>query len=246
LSKGRDRTIAKYEMNKVLSERGSLIIYLDKVSHRQPEEISFRIHQKLKVGILQPVAVSVYEYYDQTHCVKFYHPERRAGQLLKLCRNEECTCAEENCSMQQKGKISNDDRTAKACETEPNNIIDFVYKVRQEGFTDGLTTDFYTMRVVEVIKEGNSDVGPQDKVRTFLSYPHCRESLDLITGKTYLIMGTSKDIYRADQSYHYVLGERTWVEYWPTDAECQTEKYRPTCLGMEELVQQYTLFGCQQ
>uniref|UniRef100_A0A667Z722 Complement C3-like n=1 Tax=Myripristis murdjan TaxID=586833 RepID=A0A667Z722_9TELE len=31
LSKGRDRTISKYEMNTVLSERGSLIIYLDKV-----------------------------------------------------------------------------------------------------------------------------------------------------------------------------------------------------------------------
>ncbi|WP_289465502.1 hypothetical protein, partial [Klebsiella pneumoniae] len=27
-----------------------------------------------------------------------------AGQLLRLCRNEhECTCAEENCSMQKKG-----------------------------------------------------------------------------------------------------------------------------------------------
>ncbi|WP_139160564.1 hypothetical protein, partial [Acinetobacter baumannii] len=38
LSKGRGRTISKYEMNKVLSERGSLIIYLDKVSHTRPEE----------------------------------------------------------------------------------------------------------------------------------------------------------------------------------------------------------------
>ncbi|KAF1388636.1 hypothetical protein PFLUV_G00092360, partial [Perca fluviatilis] len=30
LSKGKARNIAKYEMNTVLSERGSLIIYLDK------------------------------------------------------------------------------------------------------------------------------------------------------------------------------------------------------------------------
>ncbi|AWP06026.1 Complement component C3 isoform 4 [Scophthalmus maximus] len=94
LSKGRARTIAKYEMNTLLSERGSLIIYLDKVSHTRPEEITFRIHQKLKVGVLQPAAVSVYEYYDQTQCMKFYHPLRKAGQLLRLCRNEECTCAE--------------------------------------------------------------------------------------------------------------------------------------------------------
>nr|XP_043871939.1 complement C3-like [Solea senegalensis] len=243
LAKGRARTIAKYEMDTVLSERGSLIIYLDKVSHTRSEEITFRIHQTLRVGVMQPAAVSVYEYYDQTQCVKFYHPERKAGQLLRLCRNEECTCAEENCSMQKKGKISNDLRTDKPCESTPTSKIDFVYKVRVEEFTDGLSTDIYTMRIMEVIKEGNYDVGPQGKLRAFLSYPHCREALDLGKGKTYLIMGTSKDIHK-DQSYQYVLGERTWIEYWPTDAECQKDEHRPTCLGLEEMVTQYTLFGC--
>uniref|UniRef100_A0A671YFA6 NTR domain-containing protein n=1 Tax=Sparus aurata TaxID=8175 RepID=A0A671YFA6_SPAAU len=94
LSKGRARTIANYEMNTVLSERGSLIIYLDKVSHTRPEEITFRVHQQFNVGVLQPAAVSVYEYYDQTPCVKFYRPERVAGKLLRLCRGDECTCAE--------------------------------------------------------------------------------------------------------------------------------------------------------
>uniref|UniRef100_A0A8C9YTS7 Complement C3-like n=1 Tax=Sander lucioperca TaxID=283035 RepID=A0A8C9YTS7_SANLU len=171
LSKGRARNIAKYEMNTVLSERGSLIIYLDKVSHTRPEEIAFRIHQEMKVGFTQPAAVSVYEYYDQRYCVKFYHPERKAGELLQLCTSDACRCAE----------------------------------------------------------------GKQDDVkRTFLRYPYCRESLILGTGKTYLIMGTKQ----------YVLGERTWIEYWPTDAECQTQEHRITCLGMEEMVDIYQLFGC--
>ncbi len=89
-------------MDTVLSERGSLIIYLDKVkytitppfcpsvflyilhfsfslshslsvlhflspqvSHTQKEEITFRVHQTLKVGVLQPATVSVYEYYER-------------------------------------------------------------------------------------------------------------------------------------------------------------------------------------
>ncbi|KAM3623280.1 uncharacterized protein V6R79_009498 [Siganus canaliculatus] len=248
LAKGRSRIISKYEMNTALSERGSLIIYLDKVSHTRPDEITFRIHQTLKVGVLQPAAVSVYEYYEQTPCVKFYHPERKAGQLLRLCRNDECTCAEENCSMQKKGNIDNDERTAKACETEENSKIDFVYKVLLEDFKADLSTDIYVVKIVEVIKEGSYDVGPLNKKRAFLSYPHCRESLDLKTGKTYLIMGTSRDIHRDEQnnSYQYVLGERTWVEYWPTEDECQLEEHRPTCFGMEELVQQYALFGCLQ
>lgn len=83
--------------------------------------------------------------------MKFYHPERAAGQLLRLCKNDECTCAEgectfplrrraqllstytslidarlaENCSMQKKGKIENFERTAKSCETTPVSKIDF-------------------------------------------------------------------------------------------------------------------------
>ncbi|XP_033985455.1 complement C3-like [Trematomus bernacchii] len=247
LSKGHARTIAKYEMDKVLSDRGSLIIYLDKVSHTRPEEITFRVHQKMKVGVLQPAAVSVYEYYEQTHCVQFYHPERKGGQLLQLCRDDECTCAEENCSMQKKERISNDQREAKACESIQTSKIDLVYKVKLEVFEDGLSTDIYTMRVLEVIKEGTFDVGPLNELRTFLSFLHCRKSLDLVVGKTYLFMGTSDDIHRDDahQTYWYVLGERTWIEYWPIEAECQSDEHRPTCLGIEEMVQGYQLFGCQ-
>ncbi|XP_075320392.1 complement C3-like [Odontesthes bonariensis] len=250
LSKGRARTIAKYKENNSESERSSLIIYLDKVSHTQPEEITFRVHQKLKVGVLQPAAVSVYEYNqqysNQDHCVKFYHPERRAGKLLRLCRNDECTCAEENCSMQKKGQINNNERSTKVCETRLNTRTDFAYKVILEEFTDGLSTDIYTMEVLSVIKEGTSDVGPLGKQRIFLSYRHCREALDLSTGKTYLIMGTSKDIYTDDQSqsYQYVLGERTWIEYWPSEKECATEKYKLTCEGLEKMVEQYTRHGC--
>uniref|UniRef100_A0A8C9XDJ9 Anaphylatoxin-like domain-containing protein n=1 Tax=Sander lucioperca TaxID=283035 RepID=A0A8C9XDJ9_SANLU len=142
LSKGRARIIAKYEMNTVLSERGSLIIYLDKVRH----EITFRIHQKLKVGVLQPAAVSVYEYYDQTNCVKFYHPERKAGKLLRLCTNDECTCAE----------------------------------------------------------------GAR---RLFMS---CYRVLQMCI------------VLFAFLRFQYGFGERTWIEYWPTEAECQTEEHRIT------------------
>uniref|UniRef100_A0A671Y0V7 NTR domain-containing protein n=1 Tax=Sparus aurata TaxID=8175 RepID=A0A671Y0V7_SPAAU len=245
LSKGRARIIARYEMNTVLSERGSLIIYMDKVSHTQPAEITFRIHQRFNVGVLQPAAVSVYEYYEQTPCVKFYHPERRNGQILRLCRNDECICAEEDCGMQRKGPISSVERRAKASEITPASRIDSVFKVRVENFTDGMSTDIYTARIVQVIKEGSGSrfLG---KPVTFISHPHCRAALDLRPGKTYLIMGGSKDIHRDEQSrsYQYVPSKRTWIEYWPTDAECQTAAYRPTCLGIDDLVNLYALFRC--
>lgn len=83
--------------------------------------------------------------------------------------------------MQKKGNISNDDRTAKICETEQFSKIDYgnrssacyfhlwlldrrvkepvtfpfaAYKVRVQDFTDGLSTDIYTAQVLDVIKEG--------------------------------------------------------------------------------------------
>lgn len=50
-----------------------------------------------------------------------------------------------------------------------------------------------------VLTTGNDDVGPLNKQRTFLSYRHCRKTLGLSKGKTYLIMGASKDIYTDQQ-----------------------------------------------
>ncbi|XP_059191662.1 complement C3-like [Centropristis striata] len=238
LSKGRARTISRYEMNRVLSEKGSLIIYLDKVSHTQPEEISFRINQKFKVGVLQPAAVSVHEYYDQTHCEKFYQPNRN-GRLLTHQINDEYICVGESCGMLRKD-TQNTERIVKICESE----YKFAYKVRVENFTSSLSSDLYTVRRLEVIK-GRYNSGLEDTVYTFLSLPHCRAFLDLKAGKTYLVLGTTEEFPRDAKSRPYVLSERTWIEYWPTNAECYTEEHRSVCLGLEEMVQLYQIFGCQ-
>ncbi|XP_015822501.1 complement C3 [Nothobranchius furzeri] len=245
LSSGHDRFIDFFETENVLSEKGSLVIYLKTISNTRPDEISFRIEQQSKVGILQPAAVSVYEYYNKKRCVKYYRPERRSGELLRLCQGDACFCAEENCSKQRKEKISNDVRTTKACESTESSKIDYIYKVEVEGFMGNFTTDDYAMRILNVFKEGSTDPGSEGQLRTFLNYQHCREALGLTPGKTYLIMGSSSDIYIRGDLLQYVLGENTWVEYWPTPQECQTERYRPTCLGMEELEEQIAVFGCQ-
>ncbi|KAF6739079.1 Complement C3 [Oryzias melastigma] len=248
LSGGRARIVSKFEMDTALSEKGSLIIYLDKVSHTRPEEISFRIQETMEVGVLQPAAVSVYEYYEQTPCVKFYHPERKAGQLKQLCRGDVCKCAEENCSMQRKGQINNDERTTKICESTETSKIEYAYKVLVKKVDYKQSIDTYTMRVQDSIKEGCTDVSPKGNLREFVNYPHCREALNLVEGKTYLIMGSSGDIYRDEkqQTYEYILGERTWIEYWPTAEECQGDEHRNTCLGLDEMLEQYRVFACQQ
>ncbi|MED6257728.1 hypothetical protein ATANTOWER_030393 [Ataeniobius toweri] len=241
LSTGHSRVISKYDTHTYLSERGSLILYLDKISHIRPEEISFRIHQETKEGILQPAAVKVYEYYDQNPCVKFYNPERN-GSLSKLCINGHCLCTQEKCSSQKKDKINNDERLLKSCDS----TVDFVYKVTVEDLTESVSADVYTLRILYMIREGEIDGRATGKQRKFLAKKTCKEALDLQTGKTYLIMGSSKDIHRDYQnfSYWYELLEDTWVEYWPSQVECQTETHMRACMGLDDMETLLTSFGC--
>uniref|UniRef100_A0AAR2LRR2 NTR domain-containing protein n=1 Tax=Pygocentrus nattereri TaxID=42514 RepID=A0AAR2LRR2_PYGNA len=94
---GSDRYIQKFEMDKQLSERGSLILYLDKVSRGIIDRIAFGVHKISEVAMLQPAGITVYEYYSpDKRCTKFYHPTKKDGALNKLCNEQEgvCECAE--------------------------------------------------------------------------------------------------------------------------------------------------------
>uniref|UniRef100_A0A452HFW1 NTR domain-containing protein n=1 Tax=Gopherus agassizii TaxID=38772 RepID=A0A452HFW1_9SAUR len=90
-----DKYISKFELDTDLSERGSLIIYLDKVSSKETECLKFKAHQHFKVGLIQPAAVTVYEYYSlENRCTKFYHPTQDSGLLKVLCEEDACRCME--------------------------------------------------------------------------------------------------------------------------------------------------------
>uniref|UniRef100_A0A674K3Y9 Alpha-macroglobulin receptor-binding domain-containing protein n=1 Tax=Terrapene triunguis TaxID=2587831 RepID=A0A674K3Y9_9SAUR len=95
LSQGVDRYISKFEIDKAPSDRGNLIIYLDKVSHREDECLRFKAHQFFEVGLIQPASVTVYDYYTiDDRCTKFYHPSKQSGLFNKICHGEVCRCAE--------------------------------------------------------------------------------------------------------------------------------------------------------
>ncbi|XP_062395862.1 complement C3-like [Sardina pilchardus] len=236
LSTGRERYIQSFEIDNILSQEGSLLIFLNKVSHKRPDTIAFRIHKMVDVGLLQPAAVSVYEYYDiENHCVQFYHPEKIGGSLNRLCHNDVCRCAEESCSVQKKEEISNQDREYAACEAG----MDYVYKVTVENTNLTTHTDVYYMHVVLVVKEG-SDLGVMGESRVFVAHPSCRSGLDLNEGLSYLLIGHRKDVTRLDGSVQYVLGHRTWVEYWPTEEE-DKEKYG----NLQNFAHELSEWGCQ-
>ncbi|RXN15695.1 complement C3-like protein [Labeo rohita] len=224
LSTEKERCSQKFEMDKV-------ILYLNKVSRKQEEVISFKMHKLFNVGLLQPAAVTIYEYYStDARCTKFYHPERTGGALNRLCKGDLCYCAEENCSYQKKNGVSDQERFDRSCEAGVN----YVYKVTVVWMDLQQTVDIYDMKVEQVLKEGTDD-NVEGKVRQFLARPICREHLGLVKGKSYLIIGKSVDLPNLGGSVQYILGEQTWVEYWPTQEESQTPEHRERYMGISEL-----------
>uniref|UniRef100_A0A673G901 Complement component c3a, duplicate 4 n=1 Tax=Sinocyclocheilus rhinocerous TaxID=307959 RepID=A0A673G901_9TELE len=234
LSTGHDRMIQKFEMNKQLSERGSLILYLDKISHTREDRISFRLHRIMNGGFLQPAAVTVYEYYSiENRCVRFYHPTRKEGAFQKICKNDVCQCAEENCSLQKKEKILEAHRNKKACDPKINygNLLCVCACF-------GAMSEFFFLYTV-IIK-----IDVEGEQRTFSLQISCKEALDLKRGESYLIMGQADDVQLEGRIGQYALGERTWLEFWPSLEESKTnEELKEKYNGMLSL-QQDLRFGC--
>ncbi|KAG8441479.1 hypothetical protein GDO86_007007 [Hymenochirus boettgeri] len=119
LMNGVDKYISKYEINKGANEKGTLILYVDKISHTEEECVKFYAYQFFEVGLIQPASVTVYDYYTpESRCTKFYHMEEGSALLGRICQADVCRCAEENCFMQQhiEGKITALRRMEMACE----------------------------------------------------------------------------------------------------------------------------------
>ncbi|XP_023670396.2 complement C3-like [Paramormyrops kingsleyae] len=241
-----DRYINNYEIVDSLSDRGSLIIHLFKVSNTQSETISFRLLQKFNVGLIQPSSVTVYEYYNPEHrCMKFYSPLGEKAELQQICGEETCRCAEGDCCVSKKRdkSLTSFMRHDVACDG-----LKYVYKVGVSKISRG-QYDRYEVEIKNVIKEGtHTGIQAPGKI-IFLSHAGCRNGLDLQEGRDYLIIGPPEDVWHQDgdtSSFTYVLGKRTWVELWPTEAECQSDaSLQETRSQMEEFATSILENGCQ-
>uniref|UniRef100_A0AAY5KVJ9 NTR domain-containing protein n=1 Tax=Esox lucius TaxID=8010 RepID=A0AAY5KVJ9_ESOLU len=234
-------SIERFEMGRVLSERGSLIIHLDKVSHKVADKISFKVHRVMNVRDLQPAAISVCEFQNKTPCVKFYRPQR-GGTLNTVCFEDSlCTCAEERCSVQK------NDVSEKECMDNVRELsTDYVYKATVVDMNLTTQTDTYTMSIAQVLKAGKDEKVMKGTKVVFMGLPYCREALGLKVGQTYIIMGESRDTHLVRENdlllYKYFLGEKTWIEHWPTVSDCLSRGSK-VCQEIEKLRHQIVTFG---
>ncbi|XP_069089236.1 venom factor-like [Pleurodeles waltl] len=235
-----DKYISKYEMDTERSDRGSLIIYLDKVSNTQTECIKFKAHQEFEVGLLQPAAVTIYEYYSiENRCTKFYHPSKQSGLLRTICKEDACKCVAEKCSLTNKYKLPMDHkaRLEAACEAG----VDYVYLVEMLNVEENGMYDFFTMKIAQVVKEG-SDLVPQGSTRRFISHRACRDSLKFAVGSKYLIWGSSTDLWDLRTEMTYLIGSKTWIEV--VSPQCGSLQVMPECIDLAQFIQTLTSQGC--
>ncbi|XP_051558227.1 complement C3-like [Myxocyprinus asiaticus] len=242
LVKGKDRYIHKYEEDKDLTERGSLIIYLNKVSNTIKERIVFKVHKMMEVDSPHPAGVSVYEYYsDEKRCVKFYDAEREEGLLGTVCQSNVCICADENCAELKVDVPSMDQRKKTACTN-----TDYIYVAALDQVKRSGKSDLYTFNITHVIKEGTED-SVEGQKRDFSAHSRCSSKMNLKQGKSYLIMGPTPT-RTIQQSYWYTLTAQTWLEYWPTDEEGKgrDKNMRERYSGMLDLKNKFEeKGGCQ-
>ncbi|KAM3924656.1 complement C3-like [Leptodactylus fuscus] len=153
LRNGVDKYINYFEINKGAFDKGTLIIYLNKVSHREEECLKFKMNKYLNVRLIQPGSVTIYDYYSpESRCTKFYHSEEDDKLFGRICQENVCRCAEGNCLMNHEAKSALD-RLTSAC----NAGMDHVFKVSLLEIHHGKDFDKYEMHVKEVFKRGEAE-----------------------------------------------------------------------------------------
>ncbi|XP_049327055.1 complement C3b.1 [Astyanax mexicanus] len=246
LSNSVDRYINNFQVVDNLSDRGSLIIHLFKVSSREADILTFRLQQKFKVGLLQPSTVTAYQYYNKDkRCSVFYSPPEDKEQLSHICKDNTCRCTQGDCCVVKAvGESSSvSDREKVVC-----TGIHHVFKVRVLSVNTS-QYDRYEMEILQVIKEGTEVGLKQQDTRVFLSHAGCREGLNLLQGQDYLIIGPPSDIWHAGSSssgYTYILSKSTWMEHWPSSEDCVNQAaVKSKCQELETFTSKFLKTGCQ-
>ncbi|CAN9510720.1 unnamed protein product [Ophioblennius macclurei] len=246
LSNSVDRYISNFQIVDNLSDRGSLIIHLFKVSHKEPEILIFRLQQRFKVGLLQPSSVTVYEYYNPDHrCSRTYMPCEDKEELSRICKDNVCRCTQGDCCIT---RVDHQDFTPQERVMFACNGLHHVFQVKVLNVNQSYY-ERYEMEITQVIKlgvESGVEVGQQ---RVFMSHRGCRDQLSLEPGSQYLIIGPKEDSWTIEADSHrnvYILGKDTWVERWPSSAECSTSAgLQAKCLGLQEAAHQLSVNGCR-
>uniref|UniRef100_A0A672YZ56 Complement component c3b, tandem duplicate 2 n=1 Tax=Sphaeramia orbicularis TaxID=375764 RepID=A0A672YZ56_9TELE len=227
-----------------IKRRGTL--FKLSVSHKEPEILIFRLQQSFRVGLLQPSPVTVYEYYNPDHrCSRTYTPTEDKEELTQICRENVCRCTQGDCCI---AKTDSENFPNKERETFACMSLHHVFQVKVLNVSRSYY-DKYEMEITQVIKLGEEAGVETGQTRFFMSHGGCRDGLNLQEGSLYLIIGPQRDKWDIDSTtnrYTYMLGKDTWVERWPSPADCESNpNLMIKCTNLDEAAYELSVNACR-
>nr|BAH22725.1 complement component C3 precursor [Nematostella vectensis] len=188
----------------------SVVLYINQIPNKREFCVKFQVNRKFAVGTVQPVPVTVYDYYEPSDsCTRFYSPHARSEMLLDVCQGAQCNCLEAGCSPCSLGSLSADKLLKEAC-----HFHDFVFKGevvfadeehRIDEKSRKRTWLLYFLKVTSVFKEGVARVR-KGQILEYNRRGGC-SCPDLQVGVEYLVLGRQ-------QSAQFVFNENTRVLPW--------------------------------
>ncbi|XP_013996147.1 complement C3 [Salmo salar] len=219
----KDKLIDFYQLDKELSDKGSLIIHIYDLSPSPNSDycVPVTLYQEFTVRLLQPSSIKVYSYYEpEKSCTRFYSPFKNSTDEDIICSKNGCACIDKNCpSVKKAESLTASDREEEAC-VWTNPVYNIQVKHIQE---DENTLIKYKMEIQKAYKLGNDLKVDVKTERDFYAHRMCQTSLGLKKDKLYLFIGNPKDIILGDDgSYSYVLSGNTWLEEFESGGEQAT------------------------
>ncbi|XP_027013009.2 complement C4 [Tachysurus fulvidraco] len=238
--KGTEKYIDHYDFynNKVF-------LYFDKITEEETC-VRFRAEQIIPVGLVQPAAAVIYDYYSPDRkCSVFYSAPKDSPMLTKLCEADVCTCAEGGCPRLKVTFSKNmeaNTRTEYACFLPS---VDYVYTVKILSFSSDGVFISYKTSITQVLRTGKDLTIQKDDVREMLQRLSCNE-MELKDKAEYLIMGQDDSLFVGNQEnrFRYVLDNKMWIEQIPPATKCKATKSRRACQLLESFIESHAQKKC--
>ncbi|XP_067173250.1 complement C4-like [Apteryx mantelli] len=232
-----DRYISHYEL-----DRSRLVLYFDEVPP-QRDCVTFGATQEVAVGLLQPAAATIFDYYEPEHrCTVFYSAPQRSSFLATLCSPGVCECAEGACPRARRTlaeELTAAERHDFACYS-PRVDYALVVTVRGEkqfGAFAGAETE-----IEEILQSGPWEAAVGQR-RWFFVRAGC--GLRLRSQRRYLLMGRGGPTRDPQGRPQAMLGPNSWVEEVPSPSRCGATRLRGLCAELQSFLRDFAQHGCQ-
>uniref|UniRef100_A0A674E6F7 Complement component 4 n=1 Tax=Salmo trutta TaxID=8032 RepID=A0A674E6F7_SALTR len=235
--KGTEKYIDHYDIapNKVF-------LYFAEITE-EPQCVTFRAKQISPMGLVQPAAAVVFDYYNpERRCTVLYSSPQKSNMISKICQDNMCSCAEGGCPKKKvtySKDMEKETRRNFACFSP---FVNYVYVVKFVNSSDDGVFKHYTTLLTKILQTGECSTILQDMIKR----KACDE-FDMKTDSNYLIMGRDGTI--SDTTDHngkpvYVLDNEMWLEEIPEERKCKATKNRKACNMLKDFMKQYEVNQC--